>query len=111
LEGIKNQGHDAIAQKWRFRRKYRYIQDIDQRIRAMNECNDQLGYIWQRLDAFKCFDYEMEELRYEVDRMRMINPVDCSAKRSDRKITIVSERSTGCYLEAGGVSRKQLRCK
>lgn len=74
LEGLVNKGRLAIMQKERLHEMIGYIKTKEDRSRALKECNDELTFTWQMLDAFRSFDKRIEELRTLVDDSYVDDP-------------------------------------
>lgn len=74
LGSLKNAANLAMLQKTRLHKLIGFIEDTEERIRALEECNFQLQHVWKYLGGFKCFDNEIIELRNEIDTEWMFDP-------------------------------------
>jgi hypothetical protein len=74
VNGLVNKGRLAIMQKERLHEMIGYIEKKEERSRVLKECNDELTFTWQMLDAFRSFDKRIEALRTQVDDAYVDDP-------------------------------------
>lgn len=74
VKGLLNRGHFTIEQKERLYKKIGYIEDANEKARVLFECNDQLSFSLEALEAFSCCDERIMDLFQDVKDAYAIDP-------------------------------------